>query len=206
MARLGLKSARVYDPVLRLLHWVSALLIAALLISGLVAWNTDAGEMTAWLHDWHGWLGAALAVGFSARIAWGLAGPDHARFADMWQPEAWRRLLGRGQLFRPPERFGHHPVASLAYLGLYALLAGLILTGLVLLAVMQGQGPLSHWLAWHRAYQAIPLSLHEIASWLVLGFVGMHLAALILHPLRHQVPVAQAMVTGVQYLTDKVQE
>lgn len=206
MARVELKSAHVYDPVLRSLHWVNAALVIALLLSGLVAWNADPGAMTAWLHDWHGWLGAALAVSFSARIAWGVAGPDHARFADMWQPEAWRRTLGRGRLFAPPEHFGHHPVASLAYLGLYALLAGLILSGLVLLAIMQGQGPLSHWLGLHRAYQAIPLALHEIAAWAVLGFVGMHLTALILHPLRHRVPVAQAMITGVQYLRDKVQE
>ncbi len=206
MARVVLESARVYDPVLRVLHWVNALLIMALLASGLVTWFGEAGETSAWLHEWHGWLGAALAVAFSARIAWGLAGPGHARFADMWQPAAWLASAKNGRLFSTPERFGHHPTASLAYLGLYTLLAGLIMTGLVLLAIKQGQGPLSHWLGWHVDYQSLPSLLHEVAAWTVLGFVVLHLAALILHPLLHRVPVAQAMLTGVQYLPQKGQE
>ncbi len=206
MARADWTSARVYDPVLRGLHWVNALLITALLASGLVTWFGEAGETSAWLHEWHGWLGTALAVSFAARIAWGLSGPGHARLADMWQPSTWITSAKSGHLFSTPERFGHHPTASLAYLGLYALLAGLIITGLMLLAIKQGQGPLSHWLGWHVDYQSLPTLLHEVAAWSVLGFVGLHLAALILHPLLHRVPVAQAMLTGVQYLPRKDQE
>lgn len=206
MARAELTSARVYDPVLRLLHWVNALLISTLLISGLVTLYSEAGGTTAWLHDWHGWLGAALAVSFSARFAWGLSGPEHARIAGMWQPSAWLESVKGGNLFSTPARFGHHPVASLAYLGLYTLMAGLIMTGLMLLAIKQGQGPLSHWLGWHVDYQHLPSLLHEAAAWTVLGFVGLHLSALVLHPLLHHVPVAQAMFTGVQYLPRKGQE
>jgi cytochrome b len=206
MARAELSSARVYDPVLRLLHWVNALLIAALLISGLLSWFGEPGKDTAWLHEWHGWLGAALMVGFSARIAWGLTGPQHARFSDMWQPKAWCKALGKGEFFSLPDRFGHHPVASLAYLALYGLVAELTVTGLMLLAIKQGQGPLSLWLGWHAAYQGTPFSLHELAAWIVLGFVSMHLMALIFHPLLHRVPIAQAMVTGVQYLPNKSKE
>ena len=206
MTRVELKSARVYDPVLRLLHWVNALLIVALLISGLLAMYAEPGEITAWLHEWHGWLGAALVVSLSARIAWGLAGPGHARFADMWQPEAWRNSFRTGHPFTPPVRFGHHPTASLVYLALYSLLVGLASTGLMLLAMKQGHGPLTHWLGWDLACQIVPVSLHEIAAWLVLGFISLHLGALVLHPLRHHVPVAQAMFTGVQYLRKKAQE
>jgi cytochrome b561 len=72
-----------------------------------------------------------------------------------------------------------------------------------LLAIKQGQGPLSHWLGWHMDYQNMPTWLHEVAAWAVLGFVGMHMAALLLHPLLHGMPVAQAMLTGVQYLSQR---
>ncbi len=206
MARAELTSARVYDPVLRGLHWVNALLISALLISGLIPAYSEAGVTTASMHAWHGWLGAALVVSFSARVAWGISGPGHAQFKDMWQPVAWLESVKNRQLFTTPARFGHHPVASFAYLSLYALLAGLIMTGLVLLAIKQGQGPLSHWLGWHVDWQRLPTLLHEAAAWTVLGFVGLHVAALVLHPLLHHVPVAQAMLTGVQYLPKKDQE
>lgn len=200
MANADLKSARVYDPVLRLLHWVNACLIVLLLVSGLVPLYLETGETSAWLHGWHGLFGSALVSALLARLAWGLSGPMHARFTDMWQPGAWRKAIASRRLFEAPVSFGHHPVASLAYLALYGLLAGLALSGLMLLAIKQGLGPLSQWLAWHAAWLEPLAPLHEIAAWSVLGFVTLHLAALVLHPLLHKVPVAQAMISGIQYL------
>lgn len=205
MTRAQLTSARVYDPVLRLLHWVNAVLISLLLASGLAAMFIDPGRVSAWLHDWHGVLGTALIATLAARLAWGLTGPRHARLADMWQPAAWRSMPGMKQAFSTPVRFGHHAVASLAYLVLYGVLAVLSLTGLILLATNQGMGPLESWLAWHASIKPLPDSTHTYAAWTVLAFVGVHLAALVLHPLLHRLPVAQAMITGVQYLPGKDQ-
>ena len=203
MALVERTSARVYDPVLRLLHWVNAFLIALLLVSGLVAFFSEPGETSAWLHEWHGLLGAALLTSLLGRVAWGLYGPAHALFTEMWQPGAWRKAFASRSLFEAPASFGHHPVASLAYLVAYVLLAGLSLSGLMLLAVKQGLGPFSQWLAWDAAWLDALEPLHEVSAWCVLGFVGLHLAALVLHPLLHRVPVAQAMFTGIQYLPRK---
>lgn len=205
MARAELISARVYDPVLRLLHWVNAFLITLLLITGLIAWFAEPGERTALMHAWHGWLGAALVTGLLARMAWGLSGPRHARFADMWQPRAWRDAIAARRLFQAATAYGHHRTASLAYFSVYMLLAGLCVTGLMLLAIKQGMGPFSQWLGWNAAWLEPLAPLHEISSWAVLGFVSLHLAALVLHPLLHHVPVAQAMISGIQYLPKQEQ-
>lgn len=194
------RSARVYDPVLRVLHWVNALLIVLLLASGLVAWGAEPGAASAWLHARHGVLGGVLLVGLSARLAWAFVGTPHALLIDLWQPGAWKQVFAQRRLFTPPTRFGHHASASLAYLLLYALLLMLGISGLILLATEQGAGPLSQWLAWHVAIGHWPGALHTWLAWMVLAFVLIHLGALALHPRLHKVPVAQAMLTGVQYL------
>lgn len=198
---MKLRSARVYDPVLRLLHWVNAVLISALLISGLGAWALDPGVARGVLHQWHGLLGAALITGLAARAVWGVVGPGHARLIDMWQPATWRRLKETG-LFTHA-RFGHHPTASLAYLLAYGLMIVLSASGLMLLAIRQGSGPLQSWLGWQASLLPLPDWLHLAAAWGILAFVAIHLAALVLHPLLHRIPVAQAMFTGVQYLPEK---
>lgn len=197
--------ARVYDPVLRLLHWINAALISLLLASGLAAMFVAPGPTSAWLHEWHGMLGTALIAALAARLSWGLSGPRHARLSDMWQPASWRAMLREKQAFPMPSQFGHHPAASLAYLSLYGLLSVLAVTGLVLLATEQGMGPLGAWLGWHASIKFLPDAMHTYAAWAVLAFVVVHLAALVLHPLLHRLPVAQAMINGIQYLPAKDQ-
>ena len=203
-AQAGLIGAPVYDPVLRLLHWVNAFLVLILLASGLISMYMQPGPIKAWLHFCHGYAGVVLIIGVIARLVWGLAGPSHARLRDMWKPAEWRNMLVRRQpAFSIPQHFGHHPSASLAYLGLYGLLVLASATGLVLLAIAQGVGPLEGMLAWDAANRVMPQDLHELAAWAVLGFLVLHMAALVLHPLLHGLPIAQAMWTGVQYVAQK---
>lgn len=194
---------RVYDPVLRLLHGVNALLITLLGLGGVAADTLSPGPVTAWLHATHGLLGAALVVGLLGRLVWGWVGPAHARWRDLWHPGHWRAGLAKGRFFTRPERLGHHPTASLAYLLVYGLLAALAASGLVLLATTQGLGPLATQLAWDARLTDLLRDPHRWAGWAVLGFVFVHLSALVLHARLHRTPVAQSMWTGVQYLESK---
>lgn len=194
---------RVYDPVLRLLHAVNGLLIVLLAGSGLVASGIEPGAATAWLHHWHGVLGSTLLVGLSGRLAWGIVGPRHARWRDMWHPAAWRALQTPGALFTAPNRLGHHPVASLVYLGVYLLLLGLGISGLALLAGLQGHGPLAARFGLDAAMATQLSAPHVWAGWAIAAFVPVHLLAMSLHAHLHRVPVAQGMLTGVQYLESK---
>lgn len=199
----GLRSAPVYDPVLRLLHWSNALLVAILLASGLVAQALPFGGLAAELRHWHGIVGNAFIVGLLGRLLWGWIGPGHARWRSMWQPAAWQEALRERKVFVEPTRFGHHPVASLAYLLVYTLMLALVVSGLMLLAIKQGHGPLNPWLAWNVAYKHWTLEAHQLAAYGVLVFVMAHLAALILHHRVHRLPVAQSMISGIQTLPGK---
>ncbi len=189
----------VYDPVLRLIHAVNALLVVLLILTSQLATALEFSWEVAALWRLHLWCGYGLFLGLTARLVWGLTGPEHARWAALWQPKAWLDALRRRAFFTPPQALGHHPVASLAYLVLYLLLVVMVCTGLALAAIDQGQGPLYAWLGDDLLRKPLFRTPHDWLEEWILAFVIVHLAALILHERRHGLPVAQAMVSGFQY-------
>lgn len=197
-----MRRERVYDPVLRVIHAWNALLIVLLALSGQLAANLVLEWPAAAVWRLHYWLGLGLILGVTARLLWGLSGPGHARLRTMWHPGPWRAALRTRRYFTAPERFGHHPLASAAYLLVYAGLLVMAFTGLALAAIDQGSGPLYPWLGWAvelKSWFRVP---HEWLQYALIAFIGAHLAALIAHERRHGVPIAQAMVSGYQYLKE----
>ena len=199
MARLLLEREKVYDPVLRSIHAWNALAIVLLLLGGRVGGWLGYTPEAASLWRFHVWTGYGLTLGLVARLTWGLVGPPHARLAALWQLRAWWHALKTRQLFTAPDEWGHHAPAAALYLLFYLLLLGMAATGLALAAIAQGRGPLYLWLGHDVLLDPLFRAPHqwmENALWL---FVVVHIAALILHEVRHGVPLAQAMVSGFQY-------
>ena len=198
METLTYRRQKVYDPVLRLIHLWNGLAILFLMAT---IWFSElfergVGEDTLW--QLHIYIGYALVVGIVARLSWGLVGPRHARFSDMWHPAAWWDAVRNLNLKAKP-RFGHNTLASGAYLLVYLLLITMAITGLGLAAVEHSMGPFNVWfgdMAWLEDLFEEP---HEIIYYLLMGFVVIHIAALIWHEHKDKTPLAQAMVTGYQY-------
>ena len=72
-------------------------------------------------------------------------------------------------------------------------------TGLGLAAIEHSAGPFNAWLgdaAWLEDFFEEP---HEIIYYFLMGFIVIHIAALIWHETQDKTPLAQAMVTGYQY-------
>ena len=202
MARLTLIREKVYDPVLRIIHAWNALLVVLLLISSQVAkWHAFTPE-AAVLWRLHVWMGYGLLLGLVARASWGIYGPKQANWRQMWTWRAWLAAVRNRTFFTEPSRFGHHPLATAAYLAFYAATLVMAVTGLALAAISQGQGPLYPWLGYDVLLKPWFKPPHEFLEEFFLGFVLLHIAALILHENRHGVPVAQAMISGFQYRQD----
>ncbi|WP_321341497.1 cytochrome b/b6 domain-containing protein [Breoghania sp.] len=110
-----------WDPLVRITHWLVA---AAVLVNGLI---DKPGGIT---HVWIGW--AVLAV-LATRMAWGFIGPAEARFSSF--PPSPRaalahvRDLHRG---RPKEHRSHNPAGTIMVYALWASLAVVVVTGLVM--------------------------------------------------------------------------
>ena len=199
MAGRVLTREKIYDPILRIIHAWNALAIVLLLLGAQIAKWQEYTPEAMFLWRFHVWVGYALVLGLVARLLWGLNGPAHARFAAMWQWRAWLEAARARRLFAAPERWGHHPVAAAVYLLLYLLLAVMGVSGLLLAAVEQGAGPLAPWFGHRIDLKWLFKTPHDVLEEILLGFVFIHLAALVLHEVRHGIPVAQAMVSGYQY-------
>jgi Ni/Fe-hydrogenase 1 B-type cytochrome subunit len=202
METLTYRRQKVYDPVLRLIHAWNGLAILFLMTT---VWLSDlfdkgVGEDTLW--QMHIYLGYALVLGVVARLAWGIAGPRHARFSDMWHPGAWWNAVRHFNLQATP-RFGHNTLASGVYLLVYLLLAVMAVTGLGLAAVEHSMGPFNVWFGDMPGLKELFEEPHEFIYNLLIAFVVVHIAALIWHERKDRAPLAQAMVTGYQYEIDQ---
>lgn len=203
MTSTALIREKVYDPVLRVMHaWIGLTIVLLVVTSQIAKWAAFSPEAVM-LWRFHVWIGYGLFVGLTARIVWAVYGPKHANWRQLWTWRAWMAALRQRTFFTAPSRFGHHPLATGAYLALYAMVGVMVVTGLALAAIDQGQGPLAPWLGYYvllKPWFSLP---HDVLEEFVIGFVVVHIAALILHEERHGVPLAQAMVSGFQYREDE---
>ena len=189
---------RVFDPLLRLLHWTLALSIILLIATSQLAEAFEEGPYENTLWNLHILTGYVLSAGLLTRLLWGVVGPLSARWRDLWHPTVWRDSL-RNLRLPAAHRAGHDPIASLAYLFAYGVMALMVVTGLGLAASEFQSGPLAGWLGNASWLEDVLGEPHEAGFALLLGFVGLHMAALLFHQLRGE-RVAQSMVTGKQYL------
>ena len=194
---------KVYDPILRILHAWNGLAILLLILSSLVAEAIAFTPEATSLWRFHVWTGYALVLGLVGRIAWGVNGPAHARWSGLWHWRDWLAALRARKFFGEPVAFGHEPLASAAYLVFYVAVLVMAATGLALAAIDQGRGPLVFLLGHDVTLKYLFREPHEILEKFVWAYVVLHIAALILHEVRHGVPMAQAMVSGYQYRKEK---
>ncbi|MCX7627754.1 MAG: cytochrome b/b6 domain-containing protein [Methylophilaceae bacterium] len=189
---------KVYDPILRIIHAWNGLSILILMAT---VWLSDLfpkGAQEDALWQAHIMVGYALVCGLVARLAWGLVGPAHARFTDLWHPAAWWQAVRHLDLQKSP-RFGHDRLASGVYLLVYLLLLVMAVTGLGLAAAEHGTGPFNAWCGDMPGLKEVFEAPHEAIYNLLIAFVIVHIGALIWHERKDKTPLAQAMVSGYQY-------
>jgi len=116
----------VWDVLVRVFHWS---LVMAVSLAALTRFLLGA----IWI-DIHIWAGGAAAALTLPRIIWGVVGTTHARFSSfvVGPRAAWRHLqqLHEGKAAR---HLGHNPLGGLMIVGIMVVVAGLALTGLVVL-------------------------------------------------------------------------
>ena len=198
----------VWDPVVRIGHWILVIGFAAAYFSG-----DD-------LLGVHVWAGYAVGVMVALRLVWGVVGSPHARFTDfVYRPAAAPRYLVDLIRFRAPRYLGHSPAGGAMVVALLIALAGTVGTGVATYAVRDHGGPLAGILAGpgvivsappgaheqsaaeeHAARRARPghalKEVHEFFSTLTLWLVGFHLAGVLLASVVHRENLVRAIITG----------
>lgn len=172
-----------FDIVLRALHWSLAGAITAMVATSQLAelFEHSPTEDTVWTV--HVYTGYALTGILVLRLLWGVVGPTSARWSDFWHPAEWQAMWRERRFPAPRHTAGHDPLASLAFIAMYIAFFGMVATGLPLAASEFGLGPLAAGIP-HESLGHWVKEIHEFGFSVILGLVGLHLAALVWHRLR----------------------
>jgi cytochrome b len=184
---------RVWDPFIRVFHW---LLAAAVVVD----WITDEPR---WMHIWLGYLAAVLIV---LRMVWGFVGPGNARFATFVRgPAEVFGYLGALARFSSKRYLGHSPAGGAMIVALLVMVAVTAVTGFANQAQDLGTGPLSGVIAKVERPPRVPgqrrppllsKEVHETAANITLLLVVLHLGGVALASLAHRENLVASMVTG----------
>lgn len=175
----------VWDLPVRLFHWLLVLCIAG-------AWIT--GEKEAF--DWHMRFGYAVLALVLFRLIWGVVGSETARFARFVRgPAAIRDHLAE---LRAPGRMaphvGHNALGALAVIALLAIVGLQATSGLFTSDGILVDGPLVAHVS--GATASLMRSIHLNNFNLLLGLVGLHVAAILAYAGWKRLDLVRPMVTG----------
>lgn len=179
-------TVKVWDVPVRLFHWLLLVLL------GFSWWSGEQGWM-----EYHAWSGCAILTLVLFRIVWGFVGSDSARFADFVRSPRFSYAYFRSVLQRQPKAYlGHNPLGGWMILSLLLVLLVQAVTGLFGNDDSDYEAPLSHWLS-HDTSSLIT-TLHAYNFDLLLGLIGLHVAAVLTHQLLRRDDMIKAMFTGVK--------
>ena len=174
---------RVWDAPVRLFHWGLVALI------GCSWWTGRAHAM-----DGHRLSGYAILGLVVFRVFWGFAGPRTARFADFVRGP--RAVLAHARrMSATHHRPGHNPVGGWSVVLMLGALAVMVSAGLFAVDVDGLEsGPLSDWLSFDAGRQAA--HIHAFMFNVLLGLIGLHVVAIIVHRVWLGHDLVRPMITG----------
>lgn len=224
MSMQKVEALYVYEAPLRLWHWVNALSITVLALTGYFIASplpTQPGEASAnflmgYIRFAHFTAAYVFAIGFLARIYWAFAGNHHARqlfllpllnrnwWREVWFESRWYLFLER----EPKKYVGHNPLAQL-FMFVFVIWGSIfmIFTGFALYAEGEGQG------GWYdRLFGwVIPLfgqsqdvhSWHHLGMWWILTFVIIHIYVAIREDIMSRQSIVSTMISGYRMFKDE---
>ncbi len=187
-------SVRVWDPIVRVGHW--------LLVAGFFTNYIMEDEVMS-LHVWIGYSVVAIVL---LRVLWGFVGSERARFSDFVRSPAavayYLRNLFTGRI---KHYLGHNPAGGIMIILLLACMGALAFSGIVLYALEENAGPLAGWVveageggarALWTADEHFWEETHEVLVNVMLGLVIIHVLGVVITSRLHKENLVRAMITG----------
>jgi len=219
----SIKSIYVYEAPVRLWHWINALSIIVLCVTGYFIGRplpTMPGEasdhfLMGYIRFAHFSAGYILAIGLLGRIYWAIAGNHHARelfSVPIFQRAYWQEVVGMLRWYafistRPGRYVGHNPLARFAMFFVFLFTCVfMIFTGFAL----YGEGAQAG--SWQERLfgWVIPLfgqsqdvhSWHRMGMWMMIVFVILHVYAAIREDIMGRQSVVSTMISGYRTFKD----
>lgn len=220
----SIKSVYVYQAPVRLWHWINALAITVLAVTGYfigqpppsLGGEASSHYLMGYIRFAHFAAGYIFAVGLLGRVYWALVGNHHAReifWVPVLQKAYWKELLHMGKwyafLVPAPGRYvGHNPMARLMmFLFIMGLAVFMLCTGFAL----YGEGTLpGSWAHTLFTSWVVPLfgnslavhNWHRLGMWLTVCFVLVHVYAAIREDIMGRQSIVSTMISGHRTFKD----
>ncbi len=172
-----MQSVKVWDPLVRILHWGTAVLF---LLDALVF-----GE-----GETHNTIGYALFALILIRLLWGFVGSEHSRFSAFWPSRA--ALKAHFGEFRSGETEQHlslNPLGAIMAINLLATLVLISITGIMMEPYAFGT---------LDAIEGVHVALSDYAF----VCVALHVIGVIIQSRRSKSKLVKAMITGRKQIRD----
>lgn len=214
----------VYEAPLRIWHWINALAITVLCITGYFIASplpSVSGEASDWyimgyIRFAHFAAGYILAVGFIFRIYWAIVGNHHAR--QLFLPPLFSGAFWSGVaheikwylfLTKEPKKYiGHNPLAMLVMH--FVLVWGMIfmiVTGFALYGEGTGMGSwqfdlFSSWVIPLFGQSMDVHTWHHFVMWVIICFVIVHIYVAIREDIMSRQSMVSTMISGWRMFKD----
>jgi Ni/Fe-hydrogenase 1 B-type cytochrome subunit len=212
-----IKSVYVYEAPVRLWHWINALSITVLAVTGYfigAPLPTMPGEasdhfLMGYIRFAHFAAAYVFAVGMLGRIYWAVVGNHHARelfTLPLFQKAYWREvgtmLKWYGFLIPQPSQYvGHNPMARLAmFCGFFLFSIFMILTGFALYSegaqTGSWQDKLFGWVIPMLGQSQDVHTWHRMGMWGMVIFITVHVYAAIREDIMGRQSIVSTMISG----------
>jgi Ni/Fe-hydrogenase 1 B-type cytochrome subunit len=208
----------VYETPIRLWHWINALAIIILGITGYFIASplpTMPGEasdnfLMGYIRFAHFAAGYIVLIGFLGRIYWAFVGNEHAReifippifrkefWAGVWHELKWYSFLAK----EPLKYTGHNPLAVLAMHLMFVWgIVFMIFTGFALYGEGTGPGSWAHtffsdWLIPLFGQSMDVHTWHHLGMWWIILFVMIHVYVAIREDIMSRQSIISSMISG----------
>lgn len=206
----------VWQWPVRITHWVNALCVVTLSITGLYIGDPFSvkGGATIYLMGWmrliHFIAAYLLLVSVVSRFIWMFLGNHHASwraFLPWLTPKGRENFVKMLRYYtftgnRISYETGHNPVAALAYLGVYLLFIFQIVSGFALYGQFSPGGFWDIALGWLLpliSNQSLRLG-HHMVMWLLIGYFINHIYSAWLMDVKQKTGTMSGIFSGYRYI------
>ncbi len=175
------RHVKLWDLPTRLFHWLLVTLIIAAIATAKIGGNAMV---------WHGRIGLAILGLIAFRVIWGLVGSTYSRFTSFLPTPSSIVAYLRGQW----HGLGHNPLGALSVLGLLAMIAAQVGTGLFSNDDIAFRGPLFGLI--DKDFSDTLTSFHRQIINGLIALIVLHLCAIAFYAHVKKDNLVKPMITG----------
>lgn len=221
----NLREVYVWQLPVRFFHWINALAIIVLCVTGYIIGDPPAIQHnTEAIHNyWFGYVrlthlafGMIFVVNIAFRVYWAFAGNHFARwnnFIPLTRAQ-WKSIFETLRVDillltdKPVYDIGHNSLAATTYFGLFVLSLAQAATGFMMMFVTTNNlaEPLTTWGLEHLNGFFVVRQIHHFLMWAFVIFMVIHVYLVFYHDYIERNGIASSMIGGWKFIRADVKE